>query len=94
MPSRGVYALDKKFRFFQGFAALADSASLKGQQAVTFRIVGDGKELWKSEELSRAGDHRGFRVDVADVVKLELFVDCKAEAAGADAMWVEPKLVN
>jgi hypothetical protein len=33
-------------------------------------------------------------VEVGEVAKLELFVDCKAEAAGADALWFEPKLVN
>ncbi|MEX2186605.1 MAG: ankyrin repeat domain-containing protein [Pirellulales bacterium] len=93
-PSHVAYALDRKFRFFQGFVALADSAELKGEQSVTFRIVGDGKELWKSAELSRAGEHRNFRVDVGEVAKLELFVDCKAAAEGAHAIWVEPKLVN
>lgn len=93
-PGRAVYNLDRKWRFLQGFVALADSATLAGEQAVTFRIVGDGKELWKSAELSRAGDHRNFRIDVSEVAKLELFVDCKAAAAGADAIWVEPKLVN
>lgn len=93
-PSRAAYMLDKKFRFFQGFVAVADTGAMKGEQTVTFRIVGDGKELWKSAELQRAGDHRNFRVDVSEVAKLELFVDCKAEAAGADAVWFEPKLVN
>lgn len=93
-PSRAVYALDKKYRFFQGFVAVADTGSMKGEQTVTFRIVGDGKELWKSAELQQAGDYRNFRVDVSEVAKLELFVDCKAEAAGADAVWFEPKLVN
>jgi hypothetical protein len=93
-PSRAVYTLDRKYRFFQGFVAVADTGAMKGEQNVTFRIVGDGKELWKSAELQRAGDFRNFRVEVAEVVKLELFVDCKAEAVGADALWVEPKLVN
>jgi hypothetical protein len=93
-PGRVVYAIDGKFRFFQGFVALADSAKLGGEQTVTFRIVGDGMELWKSAELSRSGDYRNFRVEVGEVSKLELFVDCKAEAAGAHAVWVEPKLVN
>jgi hypothetical protein len=93
-PGRAVYKLDRGYRFFQGFVAVADTAFMKGNQSVTFRIVGDGKELWKSDELQRAGDFRGFRVEVAEVVSLELFVECKAEAAGADAIWVEPKLVN
>jgi ankyrin repeat protein len=93
-PARAVYTLDRKFRFFQGFVAVPDSGAMKGEQAVTFRIVGDGKELWKSADIQTTGIFRNFRVDVSEVTKLELFVDCRAEAAGADAVWVEPKLVN
>jgi ankyrin repeat protein len=93
-PAKAVYTLDKKFRFFQGFVAVADTGQMAGEQAVTFRIVGDGKDLWTSAELQKPGDFRNFRVEVAEVVKLELIVDCKAAAAGADAVWFEPKLVN
>jgi hypothetical protein len=93
-PASIVYTLDRKFRFFQGFVAVPDTGAMKGEQAVTFRIVGDGKELWKSADIQTTGVFRNFRVDVSEVTKLELFVDCRAEAAGADAVWVEPKLIN
>jgi ankyrin repeat protein len=78
-PGHATYALDKKFRFLQGFIALSDAANLKKDEALQFRVVGDGKELYKSGPILVAGDHRGVKIEVAGVDKLELFVDCAGD---------------
>jgi hypothetical protein len=85
------YDLKKRFRYFYGGVGIADS-SLRSFSELTFRIVGDGKPLFKSRPLQRRGERQDFEVDVRGVSKLELFVDCPESHTMAHAVWIDPKL--
>jgi hypothetical protein len=89
-----TFAVDGKFRYVQGFAALADPARRTATRPVIFHIVADGKEIWKSSGLTQAGEYRGFRAEIGAAKTLELRVEAAGDESGAVALWVEPKLVN
>jgi hypothetical protein len=84
--------LGKRYRRFKCAAAINDSACGRTATALTFRIVGDGHELWKSQPLKVTGSSEPFDVDVADVDKLELFVDCPGPHGWGHAVWLEPRV--
>jgi hypothetical protein len=90
--SHVAFRLGRRYRRFRGAAAIDDSARGQIGTALTFRISGDGRELWKSSELKEAGSSETFDADVAGVDKLELFVDCPGSHHYAHAVWVEPRL--
>jgi hypothetical protein len=87
-----AFSLAKSYRRFRGAAAIGDSANNQTKTALTFRVVGDGRELWKSSPLKATGSSEAFDVDVTGVDKLELFVDCPGPNAFAHSAWVEPRL--
>lgn len=87
-----AFRLGKRRRRFLGAAAINDTAWNRTQTALIFRVVGDGRELWKSSPLKESGSSEGFDLNVAGVDKLELFVDCPGDFAFAHGAWVEPRL--
>jgi hypothetical protein len=89
--SHASFSLGKLYRRFRGAAAINDWSGIVAS-ALTFRIVADGRELWKSRPLRAAGSSQPFDVDVAGVDKLELFVDCPGPNHNAHAVWIEPRL--
>ncbi len=60
-------------------------------QPILFRIVGDGKELWKSRPIQKVKDSEKFSVDVSGVKQLELYADCPS-TWGAHSVWLDPQL--
>ena len=56
-------------------------------------MVGDGKELWRSE-LKKADRAREVKLDVHDVHRLVLRVARTGEGGRIHADWVEAKLVK
>ncbi|HET6884539.1 MAG TPA: protein kinase [Pirellulales bacterium] len=91
-PSHAAYHLGKRYRRLHGAAAIRDSAGGVAATAMTFRIVGDGRELWTSRPLKQSGSSDPFDVDLTGVDKLELFVDCPGDAGCCHASWIEPRL--
>ncbi|HUY91886.1 MAG TPA: NPCBM/NEW2 domain-containing protein [Pirellulales bacterium] len=89
--SHAAFPLAKHYRRFRGAAAINDSAWYGAATALTFRIVADGRQLWKSPPLKAPGSSQPFDVDVADVDKLELFVDCPGPSQTAHGVWIEPR---
>jgi hypothetical protein len=89
-----IYRIGKKYSRFQATVGIRDGAN-GGRGSVTpltFRVVGDGKELWKSAPIQKCGETRDCTVSVAGVERLELRVDCPGEAFCAHAVWAEPSL--
>ena len=95
-PIRGsaqmVYALDRRFERFVGAVALDDSTPGTADRPVTFRVLGDGKELWRSKPIGKSGKSFSFEIAVAGVETIELFVDCPGANLGAHTVWLEPRL--
>ena len=97
-PSSGLssvsYRLVPKSRTFHGWAALNDT--FPGEPAVatacTFKILGDGKELWTSQPNKEAGKAEAFKVGVQGVDVLQLQVHCPGIQTCTRAVWLEPKV--
>jgi hypothetical protein len=96
-PSGGsshvAYQLDKRFKRLEAAAALNDTADATTSSAVTFRVVGDGKELWRSQPVQNPRVRQSFMVGVEGVTRLELFIDCPGPFFGNHAVWVEPRVM-
>jgi hypothetical protein len=88
-----AYALDKNYRTLSGAAAISDSPGGASVTPLTFRIVGDGKELWRAT-MQKAGSPQGLKLSVDGVSKLELFVDCPGSAHAAHATWIDLELTR
>jgi hypothetical protein len=87
------YQLDGKYTSFHSVAAANDSIRARpGGMAgapMTFSVVGDGRELWKSQPIQRPGESQPCTVDVTGVRQLEVRVYCYRPEA-AHAVWVDP----
>lgn len=74
-------------------AAINDSAWGRTATALTFRVLGDGRELWKSKPLNEAGSSEPFDVSIVGVDRLELFVDCPGPYDYGHGVWLDPRVV-
>lgn len=95
------YRLRGKAADFRAWVALNDSAGAPNQRPgegkipspVVFVVVGDGKELWRSEPVDLARVVQECSVRVAGVKTLELRVECPGSNVNAQAVWIEPQVV-
>jgi hypothetical protein len=85
-----AFELDKRFRSLRGEVGIRLGADPHSR--LSFRIVGDGTLIWRSPSLQKADIAVAFNVRVANVKKLQLFVDCPGSNSGAWAIWVDPVL--
>jgi hypothetical protein len=91
------YQLDGKYTSFHSVAAANDSVGLANiypgngmsETPMTFSVVGDGRELWKSHPIQRPGESQPCTVNVTGVRQLEVRVYCD-KAGAAHAVWVDP----
>jgi hypothetical protein len=98
--ARAKYNLGKKAQTFLASVALDDSAGGPGlppgvgqiPTRLTFRVLGDGKDLWKSKPIDVRGDVQECKVDVKGIDVLELRVDCPGINTNAYAVWLEPRV--
>jgi hypothetical protein len=96
-PSSGdavvKYRLKKAAQEFRTAVALNDSA--RGtKSALTFRVLGDGKELWASKPVQSARVVQECAVSVAGVEVLELRVHCPGFNGDGHAVWLDPYLLT
>lgn len=87
------YNLNGKYRSFTGIAAIMDDAK-QLESAVTFRVYGDGKQLWTSRPLHGPGQFQEFSVRVASVQSLKLEITCTGKNEGAHSIWVTPMVTK
>ncbi|HET6880058.1 MAG TPA: NPCBM/NEW2 domain-containing protein [Pirellulales bacterium] len=90
--AHAAFQLGKHYRRLRGAAAINDSAGNRTATPLTFRLVGDNRELWKSSPMKVTGSSELFDLDVTGIEKLELFVDCPGDYGWGHAVWVEPRL--
>lgn len=88
-----AYQLDKQFSLLRGEVGIQTDAPPPASP-LTFRIVADGKLLWTSRPIQVVDVSQPFRVNVAGVKKLELFVDCPGWHWNAWAVWLDPVLTK
>ena len=81
-----AYQLDKQFYCLRGNVGIEDGFS--AATSLTFKIIGDGRVLWKSHPIQTSS--QSFRINVASVQKLELVVDCPGFWAACHALWIDP----
>ncbi len=87
-PALHVFNLDSKWKTFSATIGLRDDARMQG--SAIFKILGDGKLLYKSPVL-RVNQKADFKIDVSNIKTLEL------QTAGAEghnynswAVWLDP----
>jgi len=90
------YQLDGKYSSLRSAVAVNDSVRVAhypgggmAETPLTFSVLGDGRELWKSRPLQGPGESEPCTVDVTGVRRLELRVYCDLGGA-AHAVWVDP----
>lgn len=102
------YDLGGRFNRFRATVALNRAVPEDGLEAirklphfnglvhslVTFRVFGDGKELWKSQPLVRLGDYQECDVAIPDVKELKLEVQSADSAAFAWTYFANPRVMN
>jgi serine/threonine-protein kinase len=88
--SRVTYRLGKRYRTFNGTAAINDLPAGGSRSPLTFLVYGDDNLLWKCQPLRHCGETQACNVQVIGVDRLRLAVQCPDDATGASAVWVEP----
>jgi hypothetical protein len=99
--SRAKYRLGRAAKTFLAVVALNDSSGAPGRRPgvgkiptpVTFLVLGDGKELWKSKPVDTARIVQECKVNVSAVDVLELRVDCPGSSVNAHPVWLEPHVL-
>jgi hypothetical protein len=88
-----AYTLDKKYVQFEAVIGIDDEA--KGKGDVIFSVVGDGKELFNSGNITGKSDPKLVKVDVSEVKELKLIVDFGKDLDTMDrAVWADAVLVK
>jgi hypothetical protein len=92
--ARVTFQLDKQFERLRGAVGQSDGFPPRSFTGLTFRVVGDGRELWSSRVISEHGQWQAFDVNVRDVERLELVTDCPGFHTHAWGAWLDPVLVK
>jgi serine/threonine protein kinase len=87
------YTLGKAATTFIASVAVNDSALPAPATPLTFLVVGDGRPLWSSTPIDKAGLVEKCEVDIRGVEILELRVDCPGDYTNAQAVWLEPRVL-
>jgi formylglycine-generating enzyme required for sulfatase activity len=90
--AQASYALNKHHRTLAGAVAINDSAAPIIEGAAVFKIIVDGKQVWKSSELRARGDFERFEVNVSNADRVDLRVDCIGGIGNCHAVWLDPVL--
>lgn len=89
--ARIVYGLGRQYRRFTGAVGVNDTAGSYAA-TLTFKIFGDGKELWHSHPFREMKLIEKFDVSVMNVDTLELKLECNGPGHNAHCVWIEPRL--
>lgn len=90
-----VYDIEKfGKKIFRSRVGVADIRKLNAGSPLTFELVGDGKQLWKSKPVEKWGQAQECEAIISDLKKLELRVNCPGDASFARAVWCDPRLCD
>jgi hypothetical protein len=87
--SFALYDLDGKYTSFRSVAAANDSVRGTLQTPMTFSVIGDGRELWKSRPIRHAGESQSCTINVTGVDQLGVRVYCDNQGR-AHVVWADP----
>jgi tRNA A-37 threonylcarbamoyl transferase component Bud32 len=85
------YQLDGRFATFAAEAGIPDG-DIDPRSPVEFRVLGDGRELWKSPALAKRGESAEFSVNIQGVKELRLEVSRGDKNGNCHATWLMPRL--
>ncbi|MBL9080349.1 MAG: protein kinase, partial [Planctomycetales bacterium] len=85
------YQLDGRFATFAAEAGIPDG-EIDPQSPIEFRVLGDGRELWKSPALTKRGESAEVSVNIQGVKELRLEVSRGAKNGNCHAVWLMPRL--
>jgi len=94
------YSLGGKYDRFQTTVAIprSDQPSHADQRnpasPLTFIVLADGSEIWRSPALSRIGQSSDCDVNISGTQQLELRVRCPGANNWAFAAWIDPRLTQ
>src|SRR5262249_18484207 len=89
-----AYKLDGKFASFPALASMMDGVpGFAVRTSVAFKVVGDGKVLWTSAPIDRAGAGEPCSIDINGVKTLRLEVHSSGDNAFQMAAWLEPTVI-
>jgi alpha-galactosidase len=77
---------------FTAFVGVDDAAT-SDHPTITFRVVGDGKTLWKSAGMKRGQPAQKAEVNVKGIKKLLLLADSNGDISFGHADWADAKLL-
>ena len=86
------YQLDGAYATFAAEAGIHESTEKDPQSPVTFRLLGDGRELWKSQPMQKRGESAEVAVDIRGVKELRLETASGEKTGGCHATWFMPRL--
>ncbi|MBL8826530.1 MAG: protein kinase, partial [Planctomycetaceae bacterium] len=86
------YQLDGKYLTFAAEAGIPATTSKDPLSPVHFRVLGDGRELWKSPPLKTRGESAEVSVDVSGVKELRLETSCEENNGNCHTTWFMPRL--
>ena len=81
---------------YESFVALVgiDDEFNNNEAKAEFSVLGDGKELWKSDGIKKGDGTKALKVDVKNVKRLTLRVRRVGEGGRIYADWVDARLVR
>ncbi|MBS0211451.1 MAG: NPCBM/NEW2 domain-containing protein [Planctomycetes bacterium] len=92
-PALVRYRLDGKYETFEGIVGIAETAATPPASPVEFRVIGDGRELYKVASGKELGQAGRFSFSVRGVNELRLEAACLGSSNGnCHAMWINPRL--
>ena len=91
-PAYVIYELSEPYEVFTGTAAIMDSAGDRKFTPLVFKVLGDGRLLWKSRPIQKRGDGQKFAVPIRGIRTFRLQVDCPGDASRGFAVWISPRL--
>lgn len=91
-----TYRLGGKYDLFEAAVAINDGVQDgKGSESpLTFVILGNGEELWRSRPVQKCGEVQKCSVRLQGVDRLTLKVECQGGPGYAHAVWVEPVVIS
>lgn len=95
-----TFKLDESYALFKarvgnpGQPGKVRAAGTKLGTPITCHVLGDGKELWVSRELSKRGEYASCCVNIEGIKLLKLVIRCQGGAHGIEPSWLDPRLVR
>ena len=87
------FELNGTYNNFSALVGIDDEINNNDAQ-VEFVVLGDGKELWKSEGIKKGDGARALKVEVKNVKRLTLRVRRVGDGGRVYADWVDTRMTR